>query len=50
MENPKEKELDFNYDKQVWTFDGIVLPCGHLPEMRANGDCCNAWKLQGTKI
>lgn len=46
----KEQNLEFNYELQVWTLDGIILPCGHLPQMRVNGPCCNGWKYAGKKI
>lgn len=50
MKNTKEKTLIFNYDLQAWTLEGVILPCGHLPEMRQGKACCNAWKLQGQKV
>lgn len=41
------KQIEFNYELQVWVVDGIVQPCGHPETMKG---CCNARKYAGLTI
>ncbi len=37
----------YNYNLQVWIVGGKVANCGHPPEMRARGWCCNGARFAG---
>ena len=41
----------YDYILQVWTRDGVVLPCSHPKAMRAGGKlCCNSERYKGQRL